>query len=93
MFWGSIVDGKKGPSLFWEKEYGSINSTRYDLKVLLIIEQFFRDHLLSRYRFWQDNASSYHLYETKLNLLLRHIPIIQAPRYSLDLNLIKHMWN
>jgi hypothetical protein len=20
MFWASIVDGKKGPSLFWEKE-------------------------------------------------------------------------
>jgi hypothetical protein len=38
MFWGSIVDGKKGPSLFWEKEWGSINSTRYDLKVLSIIE-------------------------------------------------------
>jgi transposase len=93
MFWGSIVDGKKGPSLFWEKEWGSINSTRYDRKILSIMEQFFRNHPLSRYRFWQDNASSHRSYETKLNLLLCHIPTIQAPRYSPDLNLIEHVWN
>ena len=93
MFWGSIVEGKKGPSLFWEKEWGSINSTRYDERILSMMEQFFRDHPLSRYRFWQDNASSHRSYETKLNLLLRHIPIIQAPRYSPDLNLIEHVWN
>jgi transposase len=57
------------------------------------MEQFFRDHPLSRYRFWQDNASSHRSYETKTNLLLRHIPTIQAPRYSPDLNLIKYVWN
>jgi hypothetical protein len=26
-------------------------------------------------------------------LLLRHIPTIQAPRYSPDLNLIEYVWN
>ena len=93
MFWGSIVDGKKGPALFWEKEWGSINSTRYDRKILSMIERFFRNHPLSRYRFWQDNASSHRSYETKTNLLIRHIPIIPAPRYSPDLNLIEHVWN
>ena len=93
MFWGSIVDGKKGPALFWEKEWGSINSARYDRKILSMIEQFFRDHPLSRYRFWQDNASSHRSYETKTNLLIRHIPTIPAPRYSPDLNLIEHVWN
>jgi hypothetical protein len=93
MFWGSIVDGKKGPALFWEKEWGSINSTRYDRKILSMIQRFFRDHPLSRYRFWQDNASSHRSYETKTNLLIRHIPTIPAPRYSPDLNLIEHVWN
>jgi hypothetical protein len=38
MFWGSIVEGKKGPSVFWEKEWGSINSTRYDERILSIME-------------------------------------------------------
>jgi DDE superfamily endonuclease len=93
MFWGSIVDGKKGPALFWEKEWGSINSARYDRKILSMIQRFFRDHPLSRYRFWQDNASSHRSYETKTNLLIRHIPTIPAPRYSPDLNLIEHVWN
>jgi DDE superfamily endonuclease len=93
MFWGCIVDGKKGPSLFWEKEWGSINSARYDERILSLMEQFLRNHPLSRYRFWQDNASSHRSYETKTNLLIRHIPTIQAPRYSPDLNLIEHVWN
>jgi transposase len=58
-----------------------------------MIQWFFRDHPLSRYRFWQDNASSHRSYETKTNLLIRHIPTIPAPRYSPDLNLIEHVWN
>jgi hypothetical protein len=91
MFWGCIVDGKKGPSLFWEKEWGLINSIRYDERILSLMEQFFRDYPLSRYRFWQDNASSYRSYETKTNLLTRHILTIQAPRYSPDLNLIEYV--
>jgi hypothetical protein len=93
IFWESIVDGKKGPALFWEKEWGSINSARYDQKILSLIERFFRTHPLSRYRFWQDNASSHRSYETKTNLLTRYIPIIPAPRYSPDLNLIEYVWN
>jgi transposase len=93
IFWGSIVDGKKGPSLFWEKEWGSINSTRYNERILSLIEQFIlRDHIFDGYIFWQDNASSHRSYETKLNILLRRIPTIHAPRYSPDLNLIEHVW-
>ena len=93
MFWGCIVDGKKGPCLFWEKAWGSIASERYDQRILSLMEQFFREHPLSRYRFWQDNASSHRSYETKINLLIRRIPTIRAPRYSPDLNLIEHVWN
>jgi hypothetical protein len=31
MFHGCIVDGKKGPACFWEKEHGTMNSRKYDL--------------------------------------------------------------
>jgi hypothetical protein len=94
MFWGTIVDSKKGPSLFWEKHWGTINSVRYNERILLLMEQFIlHDYVLNGYIFWQDNVSSHQSYETKLNLLLHYIPIIKVPRYSPDLNLIEHVWN
>jgi len=53
MFWGCIVNRKKGPSLFWEKEWGSINSTRYDERILSLMEQFIlRDHIFDGYIFY-----------------------------------------
>jgi hypothetical protein len=34
MFHGVIVDGRKEPSCFWEKWWGTINSARYDEHIL-----------------------------------------------------------
>ena len=94
IFHGCIINGKKGPCLFWEKGWGTINSTRYDEKILSSMEQFMlHDYPLEGYIFWQDNAPSHRSYETKLNLLLRRIPSINVPPYSPDLNLIEHVWN
>ena len=31
MFHGTIVGGRKGPAQFWEKEWGTMNSAKYDL--------------------------------------------------------------
>jgi hypothetical protein len=36
MFHGTIMNRRKGPALFWEKEWGNINSANYDEKVSLI---------------------------------------------------------
>ena len=30
MFHGTIIKGEKGPACFWEKEFGTMNSTKYD---------------------------------------------------------------
>lgn len=35
MFWGSFANGQKGPCLFWEKEWGSINASSYQISCLL----------------------------------------------------------
>ena len=66
MFHGSIVDGRKGLSKFWEKGWGTINSTKYDEYILTHIAQIFHDHVLdgiyvrvlSSLEFSPDNISS-----------------------------------
>jgi len=40
MFHGTIVQGRKGPAVFWEKEWGSVNSERYDEYILSNIQAF-----------------------------------------------------
>ena len=63
MFYGIIVNGRKGPAVFWEKEWGSINSTRYDAIILANIQAFLEEHPKG-YIWIQDNASSHRLKET-----------------------------
>ncbi len=93
MFHAGIVDGKKGPAVFWDAEWGTINSERYDEHVLEGIQRFFQEHVFDGYIFMQDNAPSHSSFETRYNLLMRHIPTIKFPLFSPDLNIIEHVWN
>ena len=76
MFHGIIINGRKGPAIFWEKEYGSVNSTKYDAIILANIQAFLEEHL-EGYIWMQDNASSHRSKETKINLCWRRIPHIK----------------
>jgi hypothetical protein len=40
MFYGTIVTGGKGPATFWEKEWGSMDSYKYDAIILNNVEAF-----------------------------------------------------
>jgi len=51
MFHRTIINGKKGPGIFWEKELGNINSTKYNEYILLKVEQFFKEHAEEGYIF------------------------------------------
>jgi hypothetical protein len=93
MFHGTIVDGKKGPAVFWEKEWGTVNSERYNTYILLGIQAFIRQHPLEGYIFMHDGAGPHRLIKTKFNLFQQEIRNIQFPPYSPDLNLIEHVWN
>ena len=57
MFWGSFSGCTKGPCLFWEKEWKSINKERYCERIVLLVEGWLRLHpYLS---FMHDGAPGY----------------------------------
>ena len=91
MFHGTIVMGGKGPAVFWEKEWGSIDSFKYDAVILNNIQAFLNANPDKDFIWMQDNAPSHRSYETQENLAKRRIPFIKFPRYSPDLNLIVHV--
>lgn len=91
MFWGTMIGGRKGPYVFFEKEWGSINSEVYNTYILSLIEDYLRQH--PGCIFMQDNAPAHRSLETRINLLDRHIHWIPWPPYSPDLNLIEYVWN
>lgn len=93
MFHGTIVMGGKGPTTFWEKDFGTMDSYKYDAVILNNIEAFLHANPDKDFVQMQDNASCYRSKETQENLRRRKIPHIQFPRYSPDLNLIEHVWN
>ena len=93
MFHGTIVMGGKGPAVFWEKEWGSIDSFKYDAVILNNIQAFLNANPDKDFIWMQDNAPSHRSYETQENLAKRRIPFIKFPRYSPDLNLIEHVQN
>ena len=93
MFHSTIINGKKGPAVFWEKEQGLVNSEQYDEYILLNIQTFLQEHPLEGYLWMHNGAGPYQSLETKFNLFRRRISSIRFPPYSLDLNLIEHVWN
>ena len=91
MFWGCFSGTKKGPCLFWEKAWKSINSERYCEHTLSLVERYMAVHpyLL----FMQDNAKAHSSKYTKSWLQEHQIQTIIWPPNSPDLNPIEMVWN
>jgi len=91
MFWGSFSGNRKGPAIFWEKDWGTISSETYIAHTVPMIHGWIRmnPHLL----FMQDNASSHSSAQTTQELRERGVNLIFWPAYSPDLNPIETLWN
>jgi len=92
MFWGCI-SGKygKGPSVFFEKEWGGISKESYSEHILPRVAEYMRTHpgLL----FQQDNAPGHSAQFTKEMLEFYRIPTIWWPPNSPDLAPIENIWD
>jgi transposase len=91
MFWGCFAGTEKGPSLFWEKEWGSINKETYSAHTIPIIHGWLR--LRPSLIFMQDNAPSHAAKSTREDFEERGIYPIFWPAFSPDLNSIETVWN
>ena len=91
MFWGCFAGPEKGPCLYWEKEWGSIDSETYYQKIVPLI-----DGMVSM-RPWlsvmQDNAPPHAAARTMEEMGERAITPIPWPPNSPDLNPIEAVWD
>lgn len=89
MFWGSISGLGKGPSIFWEKQWGGIGSTSYCEHIVPVIADYIgRTGLV----LMQDNASGHTAKNTLAYMAQKGLYPIFWPANSPDLNPIEDMW-
>jgi len=95
MFWGCFHSNIKGPYVFWEKEWGTINKETYMERIMPIVDGWNRIHSdpfsEPELIFMQDNAPGHAARETIQDLLDRGVRIMKWPAFSPDLNLIENV--
>ena len=91
MFWVCFSGSKKGPSLFWKKEWKTITKESYCEKIFLLVHGWIR--LCPELQFTKDGAPAYSAIYTKQELNERGIYPIIWPAYSPDLNPIEAVLN
>jgi ketohexokinase/beta-glucosidase len=90
MFWGGISGLGKGPGIFWEKSWGTINYQSYCEHIVPILEDYIRRTGLVLI---QDNATGHAAKDTIAIMAQKSLYPIFWPANSPDLNPIETLWN
>lgn len=94
MFWGSFHSSTKGPIIFWEKDWGSVNAESYQAHIVPIVDGWIqlckRENL--NLIFMQDGAPAHGAKSTLEEFDDRGVSRLQWVPFSPDLNPIESVW-
>jgi len=95
MFWGCFHGDIQGPGIFWEKDWGSINSESYCAHTVPIIHGYIELCYQNgiNLKLMQDGAPGHAAGDTRTELQERGIEVIHWPAFSPDLNPIEKVWH
>jgi transposase len=93
MFWSCFHRHTQGPSIFWEKDWGSINQESYCVHTIPVIYRYIELQRRQGVQLYlmQDGVPGHTAGETQKNLEEQGIKVIYWPPFPPDLNPIERV--
>jgi len=95
MSWRGFSRYRRRPALFWEKEWSTIDSGRYQEHIMPLLQREIYESWVAGHHdvvFMQDNAPTHSSMSTRDFMAVQGIPYITWPPNGQDLNPIETVW-